>query len=331
MGESGRRMSYYKQIKGVKYDKGLLELAEKLTTGKGDGRISKKDAIDLWEDAKDGKGVTECERRTIKYICDNFKCTDAAKKELASLLGLDETAALTADEPEVAEPAPMEVDSVAIQAAAQAIETEAVFIDALPYIDLEYSEMGGMKQTVENMIRAEMARFKPKQDYIAALGLPAMPSLELKDAPLAAAELKRVADGQDMEQMDSKRYLLEAPTDKKVGSWQSALDNCFSQTNHQTIRMENLELASQHAAPAWKMYNQYLETCHKSMETSLQGVKTEIEMLNRKRKLHQVEGSQKLRELERKWSEVSATNLQIDAACQTLENKLKKLKPETVA
>ena len=46
--------SYYKQIKGIKYDKGLLEVAEKLTTGKGDGRISKADAVKLWEDAKDG-------------------------------------------------------------------------------------------------------------------------------------------------------------------------------------------------------------------------------------------------------------------------------------
>ena len=73
----------------------------------------------------------------------------------------------------------------------------------------------------------------------------------LQDAPLIAAELLRVADGQQMDQMDTTRlaadlecrlslwcyrYQLEAPSDKKVASWQAALDNCFSQTNHQTVR-----------------------------------------------------------------------------------------------
>ena len=84
------------------------------------------------------------------------------------------------------------------------------------------------------------------------------------------------------------------------------------------------------------------------MAKSLEATRTDIEQLNRKRKLEQVvfwswplvhadlaciqvEGSQKLRTLERQWAEVSATNLQIDAACQNLERKLKKLKPETVA
>ena len=175
--------SYYKQIKGIKYDKGLLEVAEKLTTGKGDGRISKTDAVKLWEDAKDGPGVTDCERRTIQYIHDNFKCTDAAKKALASLLEPEDAAADAQEDPAPASTSvvvPMETDSIELQAAQQVVENEAVFIDALPYIDLEYSEMGGMKQTVENLIRAEMARFKPKQDYLAARGLPPMPSLELK-------------------------------------------------------------------------------------------------------------------------------------------------------
>ena len=69
--------------------------------------------------------------------------------------------------------------------------------------------------------------------------------------------------------------------------------------------MENLELASQHAAPAWKMYNNYLETSHKrqaciswqkrvmacggcSMSKSLEATRTDIEQINRKRKLEQV-------------------------------------------
>ena len=85
--------SYYKQIDGVKYDKGLLEKADSLTTGRGDGRISQDDAEKLWEDAQDGKGVTECESRTLQYILENYNCTDAGKEVLKAKMGGDAAAA----------------------------------------------------------------------------------------------------------------------------------------------------------------------------------------------------------------------------------------------
>ena len=75
----------------------MLELAESLTKGSGDGRISKDDATKLWEDAMDGQGVTDCERRTIQYVYDTFNCTDAAKTEFASLLGIEDATAMEVD------------------------------------------------------------------------------------------------------------------------------------------------------------------------------------------------------------------------------------------
>merc|ERR1712166_1200412 len=80
-------MSYYKQIKGVKYDRSLHEQADELTSGKGDGRISKDDANQLWEGALDGKGVTACEHRTLHHILENYQFTDVARKELQGHLG----------------------------------------------------------------------------------------------------------------------------------------------------------------------------------------------------------------------------------------------------
>ena len=46
-------MGYYKTIDGKKYDGELIELAEKLTAGAGDGRISKADAEKILEAVKD--------------------------------------------------------------------------------------------------------------------------------------------------------------------------------------------------------------------------------------------------------------------------------------
>lgn len=71
-------MAYYKTIDGKKYDGELLELAEKLTAGAGDGRLSVADAGQLLEAVKDGDSYTDTEKDTVAYIRDNYKWTEAA-------------------------------------------------------------------------------------------------------------------------------------------------------------------------------------------------------------------------------------------------------------
>lgn len=71
-------MSYYKSIEGVKYDSGLLDKADALTSGRGDGRISEQDAEALLKNAMDGGKITRIERRTLEFILLNYKCTDNA-------------------------------------------------------------------------------------------------------------------------------------------------------------------------------------------------------------------------------------------------------------
>jgi hypothetical protein len=71
-------MSYYKTIDGVKYDAEIIELADKLTSGGGDGRISTADAEELLAAVKDGGSYTDVEKDTMAYVRDNYKWTDAA-------------------------------------------------------------------------------------------------------------------------------------------------------------------------------------------------------------------------------------------------------------
>lgn len=71
-------MSYYKVIDGKKYDAGLLEAADKAVAGRGDGRISQKDAEDLLNEVKDGDSYTDIEKATVAYIRENYKWTDDA-------------------------------------------------------------------------------------------------------------------------------------------------------------------------------------------------------------------------------------------------------------
>ena len=78
--------SYYKRIKGVRYDRALIEAAEQRIEGMGDGRISESDLREIIDLSKDGKGVTVTELRTIKYIRGHFRLTDKAKSTLESHL-----------------------------------------------------------------------------------------------------------------------------------------------------------------------------------------------------------------------------------------------------
>jgi len=78
--------NYYKTIDGVRYDRALLEVAEDLIHGQGDGRISKKDAEEIVESSKDGGRITETELRTLKYISENYHFTSKAAAWFAGKL-----------------------------------------------------------------------------------------------------------------------------------------------------------------------------------------------------------------------------------------------------
>ena len=77
-------MTYYKQINNVKYDKSLLDLADKLTQSQGDGRISEADINTIFEASKDGHTVTDIEKLTLEYIYNNYNFTNKAKEFYSS-------------------------------------------------------------------------------------------------------------------------------------------------------------------------------------------------------------------------------------------------------
>lgn len=87
--DSGKKQSYYQQIDGVKYDRELLEQAKEFAK---DGRVSEAEAKTLWDEAQDGKGVTETEARTLEYTLTAFNYTDKAAKFMKRSLAGDKQA-----------------------------------------------------------------------------------------------------------------------------------------------------------------------------------------------------------------------------------------------
>jgi nucleoid-associated protein YgaU len=79
--------TYYRKIKGKNYDRALLEVAESAVSGKGDNRISLRDAQRIVKKVKDGGAYTDVEKRTVKYIRDKFKFTGEADKWFRAEIG----------------------------------------------------------------------------------------------------------------------------------------------------------------------------------------------------------------------------------------------------
>jgi len=81
----GKHQSYYKVIKGVKYDRVLLEMANKF---QADGQISVKDAKMLFAEVQDGKGITGTERNTLEYIAKEMTFTAKATEYFDEVIKL---------------------------------------------------------------------------------------------------------------------------------------------------------------------------------------------------------------------------------------------------
>lgn len=71
------KSEYYEEIDGVKYDTGLLNMAKEMKEAK---KLDKHDAIQLWESAKDGPGVTDTERATLQYLLKAYTFTEKGEE-----------------------------------------------------------------------------------------------------------------------------------------------------------------------------------------------------------------------------------------------------------
>ena len=71
--------SYYKVIDGLRYDRKILEEAENMTSGQGDGRISLEDAKFLLPLFGDMGDVRVEEERALEYVLDQYSWTDKAR------------------------------------------------------------------------------------------------------------------------------------------------------------------------------------------------------------------------------------------------------------
>lgn len=77
--EAEQVKSYYKVMDGLRYDRRVLQEADRRVAGQGDGRISKDDAEFLLPLFGDFGDITIVEERTLNYLLENYNWTETAK------------------------------------------------------------------------------------------------------------------------------------------------------------------------------------------------------------------------------------------------------------
>ena len=141
-------------------------------------------------------------------------------------------------------------------------------VDALPYIDVGYDDDPDTRQQVFSLIEGESSlklrlpvsplvlsdpeetkRYKPTKNYLDGV-LPPAPAVTPYETELCRSEMARIASGKRMELLSMKRYELPAPPPNRltdVTAWAEAVDNSYSQLEHQVGYVDPFSSSSTHA------------------------------------------------------------------------------------
>ncbi|XP_025728275.1 pre-mRNA-splicing factor SPF27 isoform X2 [Mirounga angustirostris] len=175
-----------------------------------------------------------------------------------------------------------------------------VVVDALPYFDQGY-EAPGVREAAAALVEEETRRYRPTKNYLSYLTAPDYSAFE---TDIMRNEFERLAARQPIELLSMKRYELPAPSSGQkndITAWQECVNNSMAQLEHQAVRIENLELMSQHGCNAWKVYNENL--------------------------VHMIEHAQK--ELQKlSWVSLVSKNYEIERTIVQLENEIFQMKQQ---
>ncbi|VDO32362.1 unnamed protein product [Brugia timori] len=200
-------------------------------------------------------------------------------------------------------------------------EDAAVLVDALPYLDSDYTESD--RQMAMQMIEDECRVFRPVKNYLQNMS---PPDFDVFLTPCLIKEHIRMSKKQEMPKLDMSRYELSCPsTTGRQGdktSWRKAIRNAAAQNEHLLLRNINLQLMDEHAPPVYLRYNKELETMLHCEEKELRKenlqLREEVMEIHSRRRKSQMEAGLKLKDLEQNWVQMVTKNYKMELACQEL-------------
>ncbi|VDK48089.1 unnamed protein product [Anisakis simplex] len=192
-----------------------------------------------------------------------------------------------------------------------------VLVDALPYLDTDYTEAD--RQMALQMVENECRTFRPTKNYLRFL--PA-PDLDAFLTPCMLKENARMAKKQEMPKLDMSRCELSCPsTTGRQGdktSWRKAISNAAAQNEHLRLRNLNLQLMEEYTPETMLRFNKNLECVLHNGEKELRKMREDVMNIHARRRDNQMEAGRKLKELEGKWVELVTKNYKMELACGEL-------------
>lgn len=243
-------MSYYKILNGVKYDRAILDDADRAVS---DGQVSFKEANYLWNLAADGPGITDTEKVTLTYIVDNYKCTKKAADYLRHMI-----ASITGDSYyRIINGA--QYDRKMLQIAERAVADGDISINEAKEIVKSATDGVGVTKVEEDTLQYILDKFKttaPAHEVLTKALAPLRSTREAaeladdaKAAEAAAAAKKAEEEGAAADEATKKKLAEEkAAADKKKAEEEAAEKKAARHRRWLKEEMRILELEEQFGA-----------------------------------------------------------------------------------
>ncbi|KAM5327706.1 pre-mRNA-splicing factor SPF27-like [Glossophaga mutica] len=202
-----------------------------------------------------------------------------------------------------------------------------VAVDTLPYFDQGH-EAPGVWEAAVVLVEEKTHRYQPTNDYLSYLIALDYSAFETN---IMRNESERLAARQPIELLSMKWYELPVPSlgqKNDITAWQECVNNSMVHLEHQAVRIENLELMSQHGCDAWKVYSENLVHMIEHAQKELQKLRKHIQDLNWQQKNMQLKAGSKLREMESNWVSLVSTNYDIERTIVQLENEVFHMKQQ---
>ncbi|CAJ0917110.1 unnamed protein product, partial [Mesorhabditis belari] len=188
---------------------------------------------------------------------------------------------------------------------------DQVLVDALPYLDTEYTEAD--RQMARRLIEQECKVFKPTKNYLKHLPVP---DYEAFLTPALIQENARIAKKQEMPQLDMSRCELPSPAGTQRSSdknaWKKSTRNAYAQNEHLLLRQINLELLEEFGPEVSRRWTEELQTQLTVLETKLREVKEQLMEVHANRKVTQLNAGKALKNLENSWVEMVTKNYRME-------------------
>ncbi|KAF8820314.1 hypothetical protein IE077_003296 [Cardiosporidium cionae] len=209
----------------------------------------------------------------------------------------------------------------------------AHLVDALPYVDPLSSDFEG---EVKSLIEEEMQKITDENngsipDYLTNLPLPLTPHFD-DETSLTYNELKRIAAGKPMDKLDLSHYeSIEGPSaehSNDVNEWKKVVETTQALLEHSSNSSLNLQLMTRFAQDAWLSQISQFQTIKQWLEKKAQDERAEVDLVNKQRKVEQVECGNELRNLNRERADMITRNGNIVSALSNLEWEVTQLQAQ---